>query len=418
MKAALISIGDELLIGQTINTNAAWLGKELSVIGIPVTTSWTISDEPEEITDSLDHLIPKVQLIILTGGLGPTKDDLTKHTLTSYFNTTLEIVPEVLERIEDFFRKRNREMLEVNIQQAALPKSCHIMHNYHGTACGMWFEKEGCIIISLPGVPYEMKGIMVDEVFPRLKTRFETQELYHQTLMTQGIGESYLAENIKDWEDKVRAEGLGLAYLPSPGLVKLRLSSKNGKQDAEKIHAYFQEIMLREPRFAYSIGEKDISEVLGEMLIARGMTLGSVESCSGGTIAQQLVKIPGSSRYFEGSVVAYSYAEKENLLGISKEDLMQHGAVSEAIITQMASKGRQLLGVDVCVSTSGIAGPDGGLPEKPVGTVWIAVATAQRVYARRFMFGDHRERNISMTALSALNLVRCELLELNSLSSD
>lgn len=414
MKAALISIGDELLIGQTINTNAAWLGKELSFIGIPVTTSWTIQDEPNDIVDSLDHLIPKVQLIILTGGLGPTKDDLTKHTLTKYFNTHLEIVPEVLARIEDFFKKRNREMLDVNIQQAALPVSAEVMQNYHGTACGMWFEKDGCIIISLPGVPYEMKGIMIDEVFPRLKERFETQEIYHDTLMTQGIGESFLAQRIEDWEDRVRAEGLGLAYLPSPGLVKLRLSSKNGKQDAGKIQKYFEEIMEREPKHAYSIGEKNISEVLGQLLIEKNMTFGSVESCSGGTIAKEIVKIPGSSAYYEGSVVAYSYKEKENLLGISHDYLVEHGAVSEEIITQMAEKGRQLLGVDVCVATSGIAGPDGGLPNKPVGTVWIAVSTKKRVYSRCLNFGDNRERNIFMTALAALNMTRCELLEINS----
>ncbi len=414
MKAALISIGDELLIGQTINTNAAWLGKEFSEIGIPVTTSWTISDTPEAICESLDHLIPKVQLIILTGGLGPTKDDLTKHTLTQYFNTRLEIVPEVLARIEDFFNKRNRAMLEVNIQQAALPVDAEIMHNYHGTACGMWFEKDGCIIVSLPGVPYEMIGIMEDEVFPRIKTRFVVQELYHDTLMTQGLGESFLAEKIEDWEDKVRADGLGLAYLPSPGLVKLRLTSVNGKEDAEKINAYFNEIMQREPKHAYSIGEKSLSEVLGQLLMKNNLKIGSVESCSGGTIAKEIVRIPGSSAYYEGSIVAYSYKEKENLLGIPHDDLMKFGAVSEEIITQMAEKGRKLLDVDVCVATSGIAGPDGGLPNKPVGTVWIAVSTAKRTFTKCLNFGDNRERNISMTALTALNLARCEILELNS----
>lgn len=414
MKAALISIGDELLIGQTINTNVAWLGQELSAIGIPVTTSWTIQDEPQDIVKSLDHLIPKVQLIILTGGLGPTKDDLTKHTLTEYFHTHLEIVPEVLARIEDFFKRRNREMLDVNIQQAALPVAAEVMQNYHGTACGMWFEKEGCIIISLPGVPYEMKGIMIDEVFPRLKKRFVIQELYHATLMTQGIGESFLAQRIEDWEDRVRAEGLGLAYLPSPGLVKLRLSSKNGKQDANKIQVYFDELMHREPNYAYSIGEKSIAEVLGQILLSQKKTIGSVESCSGGTIAKEIVKIPGSSVYYEGSIIAYSYKEKENLLGISHDYLLQHGAVSEEIITQMADKGRALLGVDVCIATSGIAGPDGGLPNKPVGTVWIAIATEKRVYTKCCMFGDNRERNIFMTALTALNLARCEILGLNS----
>jgi len=414
MKAALISIGDELLIGQTINTNAAWLGKELSQIGIPVTNSWTISDDVDVIKDSLDQLIPKVQLIILTGGLGPTKDDLTKHTLTEYFNTRLEIVPEVLLRIEDFFQKRNRAMLEVNVQQAALPVDATIMHNYHGTACGMWFEKEDCIIISLPGVPYEMKGIMNDEVFPKLKERFEAQELYHQTLMTQGIGESFLAEEIEDWEDKVRAEGLSLAYLPSPGLVKLRISSKNGKSDADKIKSYFDELMVRLPNYAYSIGEKSISAVLGQLLLEKNMTIGTVESCTGGAIAKELVEVAGSSAYYEGSIVAYSYEVKEKYLKINHQKLVEYGAVSEEVVCRMAKRGRKKLGVDLCIATSGIAGPTGGLPEKRVGTVWIAIATKNRVWAKRFQFGDHRERNISMTALTALNIARCEILGLNS----
>ncbi len=255
---------------------------------------------------------------------------------------------------------------------------------------------------------------MNDEVFPRLKELFETQELYHETLMTQGIGESYLAQEIEEWEDAVRADGLSLAYLPSPGIVKLRLSSKNGRIDSDKINTYFEEVLKRIPKHAYSIGEKSISEVLGQLLIDKNMTIGSVESCSGGTIAKELVKIAGSSRYYEGSIVAYSYKEKENLLGISHDDLIKHGAVSEEIIAQMAEKGRKLLDVDVCVSTSGIAGPDGGLPNKPVGTVWIAVSTEKRVFKICLNFGDNRERNISMTALSALNLVRCEILGLNS----
>ena len=416
MKAALISIGDELLIGQTINTNAAWLGKELSEIGIPVKHSWTIEDDAEVIKESLDQLIPKVNLIILTGGLGPTKDDLTKHTLTEYFKTRLEIVPEVLARIEDFFHKRNRKMLEVNTKQAELPVDAQIMHNYHGTACGMWFEKDGCIVISLPGVPYEMKGIMLDEVFPRLKERFEIQEMYHETMMTQGVGESFLAEIIEDWENRVRADELSLAYLPSPGLVKLRLTSKNGKVDAPKIDAYFKEVMLLIPKFAYSIGEIGLADIIGKMLLDKKMTIGSVESCSGGTIAREIVQIPGSSAYYEGSIVAYSYGEKENILGIAHEDLMKFGAVSEEIVTQMAEKGRKLLDVDVCVSTSGIAGPDGGTESKPVGTVWIAVSTKERTFSKCLYLGDNRQRNIQMTALYALNLVRCELLGLNDSS--
>lgn len=406
MKAALISIGDELLIGQTINTNAAWLGKELSFRGMSVDMAWSISDDPKEITDAIDFLSERADLIILTGGLGPTKDDLTKHTLTKYFNTELEIVPEVLGRIEAFFAQRKRPMLEVNIQQAALPKACTILHNYHGTACGMWFEKEGTIIISLPGVPYEMKGIMNDEVFPRLGNLFSLPNIYHETLMTQGIGESFLADKISDWEDKVRERGFGLAYLPSPGLVKLRLSSKQGDKDAAEIHSLLEEVKERLPKNAYHVGEITLSEYLGKLLLDKGMKIGTVESCTGGHIAEQLVQIPGSSRYYEGSIVAYSYEEKEKLLQVDHDILQTKGAVSEEVIRQMVESGRKVLGVDICVATSGIAGPDGGTDEKPVGTVWIAVATENTTFARVFQFGDNRERNIHTTALTAMNLVR------------
>jgi nicotinamide-nucleotide amidase len=407
MKAAVISIGDELLIGQTINTNAAWLGKELSGIGIPVVTSWTIADTREDIIDSMNSLIPKVQVMIMTGGLGPTKDDITKHTLTEYFNTSLEIDAVVLERIEAFFSLRNRPMLEVNIQQAALPIACTVLHNYHGTACGMWFEKDGCIVISLPGVPYEMKGIMTDEVFPRLRERFQIAKIYHQTLMTQGIGESFLAQQIEDWEDKVRARGFGLAYLPSPGLVKLRITSKNGKSDEKEINDLFKEVMERIPKHAYSIGEYTLSEYIGKVLLAKNLKIGTVESCTGGAIAQNLVQVAGSSAYYEGSIVAYSYEEKERLLGVDHSKLSTFGAVSEEIIVEMATKGLERLQVDVCVATSGIAGPAGGTEEKPTGSVWIAVATKEGVTTKYFRFGDNRERNIKTTALAALNMVRC-----------
>ncbi|MBU2019466.1 MAG: competence/damage-inducible protein A [Bacteroidetes bacterium] len=409
MKAAIISIGDELLIGQTVNTNAAWLGKELSSRGIPVYASWAIADDPEEIITAIDQLRTKVGLILMTGGLGPTKDDLTKHTLTKYFNTELEIVPEVLVRIEEFFAKRGREMLDVNVQQAALPKDCTVLHNYHGTACGMWFEKDGCVIISMPGVPYEMKGIMMDEVFPKLKDHFELSEIYHQTLMTQGIGESFLAEQFKDWETKVRDRGFGLAYLPSPGLVRLRITSNQGKKDATEIQNLLTEVFEELPRNAYCIGEKSIFEFVGDLLKKNKMTIGTIESCTGGHIAEQIVSIPGSSVYFEGGIIAYSYDQKVKLVGVNQEDLLKHGAVSEEIIRQMATNGRLKLGVDVCIATSGIAGPDGGTEDKPVGSVWIAVATKDEVVLKLFRFGDNRERNIHMTALSAMNLVRCQL---------
>ncbi|MFT7344576.1 MAG: nicotinamide-nucleotide amidase [Lentimonas sp.] len=412
MKAAVVSIGDELLIGQTVNTNAAWLGQELSKVGIPVTVSYTVSDVPSEITDALDVLKNKVQLIILTGGLGPTKDDLTKYTLAKYFDSELKIVPEVLERIEGFFKKRNSQMLDVNIQQAALPVKAQTLNNFHGTASGMWFENDGCIVISLPGVPYEMRGIMKDEVFPRLKARFEAQEMYHQTLMTQGIGESFLANQFEEWENRVRNSGLSLAYLPSPGNVKLRISSPNGESDKKRIHELFEEILTAIPQYAYSIGEMSLSEFVGVKLKALGKTVGSVESCTGGAIAKEIVKVAGSSAYFEGGIIAYSYQEKERLLGIDADKLTTFGAVSEEVIKDMATKGREKLDVDYCVATSGIAGPDGGTTTKPVGTVWIAIASKDKVLSKCFKFGEHRERNIQVTTLTALNLLRCFVEEI------
>jgi nicotinamide-nucleotide amidase len=410
MKAAILSIGDELLIGQTINTNAAWLGKELTQLGIAIDVSWTIQDTAEAIHTSLDQLIPKVDLIVCTGGLGPTKDDLTKHALCEYFGTTLEINKEILTRIEDFFKRRKREMLEVNIQQAALPVDCTILHNYHGTASGMWFEKDGCIVISLPGVPYEMKGIMNDEVLPRLRDIFPVQEIYFDTLMTQGIGESFLAEKIEDWENKVRGLGYKLAYLPSPGIVRLRLSSEKGASEKERIQELLKEVQERLPQHVYSLGEIPLAATLGELLMDRGLTIGTVESCSGGSISKELVRIPGSSRYYEGSLVVYSYAQKENVLGIPHEQLSEYGAVSKEVITQMAINGQKKLGTNICIATSGIAGPSGGTKDKPVGTVWVAVTDGEIVFAKQFFFGDNRERNIQVSTLTALNLARCFVL--------
>lgn len=410
MKAGILSIGDELLIGQTINTNAAWIGKRLTRLGLSVEMSWTIMDTQEAIFEALDAMIDQCDIVVCTGGLGPTKDDLTKHALCKYFRTELVMNQEVLERIEAFFRARNRAMLEVNVQQAALPKDATILNNFHGTASGMWFEKDGCIVVSLPGVPYEMKGIMEDEVFPRIKNRFPVHELYYETLMTQGIGESFLAERIEDWENKVRAMDYGLAYLPSPGQVRLRLSSKRGTADKEKIVQLLKEVEQRLPEYCFSLGEMPLAAVLGELLLESGLTIGTVESCTGGNIAHEIVEIPGSSRYYEGSLVVYSYDQKEKVLGIPKSTLEDYGAVSQEVITQMAKKGRELLGTDLCIATSGIAGPSGGTDDKPVGTVWIAVTDGEIIFAKKFKFGDNRERNIHVTTLTALNLARCFVL--------
>lgn len=414
MRADILSIGDELLIGQTVNTNASWIGKELSMRGIRIMQTTAIPDDDEKIIEAIDAALLRSEIVIITGGLGPTKDDITKHTLCKYFNTELFLHQPTLEKIEDYFTKRNRPMLEVNIKQAELPKSCEILNNNYGTAAGMWFEKEGKIVVSLPGVPYEMKGIMTEEVFPRLLERYELKSLFHITLMTQGIGESFLADRISDWEDRVRAAGLGLAYLPSPGLVKLRLTSYEGVSRKEEILNYFKEVEEALPQYVYGYGEDSLPKVLGDILRDRKLSLGTVESCTGGMMAAQIVSVPGSSDYFLGSFLTYSNLLKNKLIDVSLEDLNNFGAVSKEVVEAMAINGRKKLGVDVCISTSGVAGPAGGTEEKPVGTVWVAIALKDRVVSKVFRFGDDRDRNIQMTVLSALNLARCEILGLST----
>ena len=410
MNVIVISIGDELLIGQTVNTNASWIGQEISKIGGNILEGLTISDKAQEILTTVEYSINKAYVIIITGGLGTTKDDITKHTLASYFDTELEIHQPTLDKITAYFSMRKRPMLESNIQQAALPKDCTILSNNYGTAAGMWFEKNGKIVISLPGVPYEMKGIMSEEVFPRMKERFQLNSMYHKTILTQGIGESFLAEQLTEWENRVRAEGFGLAYLPSPGIVKLRISSPNGEQDKTIIEDYLSEVKNTLPEAVFGYENENLPEIIGKLLRENNLKIGTVESCTSGLLANQIVSVSGASDYFEGSLLTYSYKLKEEVLGISNSTLVENGAVSEIVALQMAESGLEKLDVDICLSTTGIAGPLGGTDDKPVGLVWIGLATKNGVKARKFQFGDNRERNLQMTVLSALNWLRYELI--------
>ena len=412
MNVIVISIGDELLIGQTVNTNASWIGQEISKIGGNVIEGLTISDKVNDILSSVEYSINRADVVIITGGLGPTKDDITKHTLTEYFETELEIHQPTLEKITAYFSMRKRPMLESNIQQAALPKDCTILTNNYGTASGMWFEKKGKVVISLPGVPYEMKGIMTEEVFPRMKERFQLNSMYHKTILTQGIGESFLAEKLTDWEDRVRNEGFGLAYLPSPGIVKLRISSPNGDKDKDKIDNYLSEVKNSLPEAVFGYENETLPEIIGNLLREKKLKIGTVESCTSGLLANNLVSVSGASDYYEGSLLTYSYKLKEEILGISNATLIENGAVSEHVASEMAQNGLRKLDVDICISTTGIAGPLGGTEDKPVGLVWIGLATKKGVKARKFQFGDNRERNLQMTVLSALNWLRYELLTL------
>jgi nicotinamide-nucleotide amidase len=402
MQAEIISIGDELLLGQTINTNASWISEQLALIGVNTYQVTTISDDHAHIISSIDEAIKRADLILITGGLGPTKDDITKKALAEYFNTTLEINEEVLKKVVDYFESKGREVLQVNKDQALLPVGSKMIPNELGTASGMWFEKDDKIVVSMPGVPYEMKGMMEEHILPLLKD--ENAKLYYGMVYTQGIGESKLADLIAPWEERIESAGLKLAYLPSPGLVKLRVTSTDG--DEILVDELCRELKQQFPKLVYSLNTFSIAQVVGEILKYSSNTVGTVESCTAGSLSAMLTSIPGSSEYFMGSFITYSNEEKMKLVSVGKTTLQTEGAVSEETAIQMADGGRERLGVDYCISTTGIAGPDGGSKEKPVGTVWIAISSSKGTIAKKFIFGSDRNRNVEMTCLTALNFLR------------
>jgi len=410
MKAEIISIGDELLIGQTINTNAAWLGQELSLRGIPIVQGITITDTVSAIRNAIDDGFKRVDLLILTGGLGPTKDDITKKVISDYFNAELVIDEPTLVRVRNYFLERGRPMLDINIQQAAVPKGTQVLINNNGTAPGMWLERDGKILISLPGVPYEMKAIMLDAGFPKLANRYEKSQLFYKTILTQGIGESTIADMMQDWETEIRARDFGLAYLPSPGQVRIRLSSPNGQQDEAVIDDYFKILANKIPRNVFGFGDVSLSEVVGDLLRNQNKTVSTAESCTGGALATALVSISGSSDYFQGSFITYSNKLKNQVLNVPMDLFTTVGAVSQEVVEIMASEARKKLDTDFCLSVSGIAGPNGGTNEKPIGTVWVGLATKNKVIARKYLFGNNRERNVQLSVLYGLNMLRCELL--------
>lgn len=413
MKVEIISIGDELLIGQTVNTNATWLGTEFSLRGGSVLHTTVIRDVKADIIEAIDRAFTRVDVIIVTGGLGPTKDDITKHTLCEYFNTELVVNEEVLGRLHAFFKARGKEVLEVNTKQAEMPENARVLKNEMGTASGMWFDHKDKVLISLPGVPYEMKHLMTERAFPLLIEQFDMKTIYHRTLQTQGIGESYLAERIEDIETDIRNNGFGLAYLPSASQVRLRISSERSELNEAKIEGYLKQIEDRLPQYVFGREQDRLSEVIGKWMIKHQQTIGTVESCTGGAIASEIVSSSGSSEYFFGSFVTYSYELKSKLVGVNMDDIQKDGAVSESVVRQMAEGGREALGVDYCIAASGIAGPNGGTEDKPVGTVWIGIAGPENTSAQKFLFGDQRDRNIERTVLTALNLLRCKVLKIN-----
>ena len=410
--AEIITIGDELLIGQTVDTNSAFIGAELVKNGIQVHQITSIADERSHILKALDDAAKRVSIVLITGGLGPTEDDITKQTLCEYFDTEVEMVPEVLADIEAFFAQYKRPMLEVNRQQAALPKACTVLRNKRGTASGMWFEKNNVVFVSMPGVPHEMKGLMRDDVLPALAQRFETPTLVHKTVMTQGLGESFIAERIADWAHELGNKGMKLAYLPSAGQVRIRISAlaQDGSDIRKAVDAEASALVEILGDVVYGYDDEKLWEVVGRALTAQGKTVSLAESCTGGYIGHLLTSVPGSSAYFQGGVVAYAYAVKTALLGVSKETLEKKGAVSQEVVEQMAVQARSTFATDYAIATSGVAGPDGGTPEKPVGFVWLAVAGPEGVESLSCQFGKHRIRNIEMTALAALDMLRKKIL--------
>ena len=413
MRAEIISIGDELLSGQTVNTNAAWMGEHLMAIGISVAKVTTINDTREAILDALTESAAISDLILITGGLGPTKDDITKSTLCEYFDDTLEPHQPTLDQIDEFFQRRGLPILKVNQQQADLPSKCEVIPNTLGTAQGMWFEKEGTIYVAMPGVPYEMIGIMSEGLLPKLMDRFVEDKIAQLNIMTVGIGESKIATEIGDIEDEIELKGVKLAYLPAPGQVKVRLVAIGPNISAlnQDLEYFKTKIVSRIADHVYSEESETLEEAIGKRLLAAGATLSTAESCTGGYIAQMITSVAGSSAYFNGSIVSYSNAVKINNLGVDPAYFETVGAVSEEVVREMAAGARKRMGTDYAISTSGIAGPDGGSDEKPVGTVWIAVAGPNRTVAECFLFGKSRSRNIRVSALSGLNLLRKELLE-------
>lgn len=412
----IITIGDEILIGQIVDTNSAVMGKLLNLNGMSVKQISSVSDNREHIIKALDEAQSRADIILITGGLGPTKDDVTKKTLCEYFNTSLRFDELVYQDVAAVFATYNKNVTAINRKQAEVPQICEVIRNYNGTAPGMWFDVNGKIIVSMPGVPYEMEAMMKNQVIPKIRSRFNLPAIFHKIILTQGIGESSLAELIADWEDSLLAFNIKLAYLPSVGVVRLRLSITGGDENKIQIavNSKIEELQKIIPEYIYgyeTFGEESqtLQQLVGELFTKKKKTLSLAESCTGGYISSLITSISGSSAYYKGSIICYSYEIKIAELGVSKQLLNEQGAVSQAVVEQMAKGIRSKYKTDYSIAVSGIAGPHGGTVDKPVGTVWIAIATPHKIIAEKFTFGNNRQRNIQKSALAALNMLRKEI---------
>jgi nicotinamide-nucleotide amidase len=412
---SIITIGDELLIGQVIDTNSAWMAQELNTAGMWVKRRVAVGDKWDDIWNALDEESKHADIILITGGLGPTADDITKPLLCQYFGGKLVVDEKVLKHVKYLFEKvfrRAPPILDRNLKQAEVPDVCTVLHNARGTAPGMWFEKEGKVFVSMPGVPHEMKGIMTDHVLPGLRTHFKMSAIVSKTLLTFGIGESFLAERIKDFEEAL-PPNIRLAYLPNYGMVRLRLTGtdENKEQVTSAVEKQFGALKELVPDVMVAAEDETMERVVAKLLLAKNKTMATAESCTGGYIAHRITAQPGSSAYYKGSVVSYANEVKENVLDVNPGTLAAAGAVSEETVTQMVKGVLKKINADYAIATSGIMGPDGGTPAKPVGTVWIAVGNKEKITARQFNFRFDRGRNIEITAMNALNLLRKFILE-------
>ncbi|MEG0796458.1 MAG: competence/damage-inducible protein A [Odoribacter sp.] len=410
MNAIIITIGDEILMGQILDTNSQYISKKLTNIGVDVREIRSIPDKRDEIYAAVDYAMQEADLILVTGGLGPTKDDVTKKVLAEYFGSHLVFNPQAMGWLEDLLRDRLLPMNESNKTQAMLPDNCRVLRNFKGTASGMWFERGWKSLISMPGVPFEMEHLMDTYVIPDLKAKYPNLQLEYRMLKVYDFPESQLSEHLENWENALK-DGLKLAYLPSPGLVRLRITAKG--EAVKRLDACYDSLKEVLSGFRYTEGEDSIEKQLGGILRKKGVTMATAESCTGGYIAHLITSVPGSSDYFKGSVVAYAKEVKVKALGVDAADIEKEGVVSEVVVLQMAEGVRKLTGADYAVSTSGVAGPDGGTPEKPVGTVWIGVATPTGHFAKKFVFSFTRERNIAKAASKALEMLTEEVNKVN-----
>jgi len=410
--AEIITIGDEILYGQITDTNGQWISAELDKIGVKTKRKTTIGDTEDAILTAFAEAEKRADLILITGGLGPTNDDLTKPCLAKHFDCKVTMHPQALEELTAIFSHIGREVTELNRQQAALPECCRMISNKVGTAAGMWFERENKVFVSMPGVPHEMKTMMTDHIIPDLQDFFHTPVIYHRIIKTVGIGESWLADKIKLWEDSL-PEHIRLAYLPNLGQVRLRLTAVGSeiKTLQNEVGSEVAKVLPTIEKYVYGYDHDQLEEVIGRHLRAQGKTIACAESCTGGSVAQAITSVAGSSDYFIGGMIPYSNKMKIELLGVSSSTIEKHGAVSEATVKEMALHIKELFGSSIGIASSGIAGPGGGTEEKPVGTVWAALANGEKVTTKKLSLFKNRKLNIKMSTVAILNLIRQSLIQ-------